>query len=152
VNSSAKSACEFGFRDVLQTQVFGESIWKNPRGYLPGSLQPILPFRGSIALLYMLIGVTWLCLHMMHRSPVLLQQQLVSLTLMLGMLESCIDYADSSSLNESGRPNYALQGGGIVVASAYKATMWLTVLLLSRGFGSLRHSGHGRYPPLLGEM
>lgn len=86
----------------------------------------------------------------MHRSHVLPQQQLVTLTLMLGMLESCMDYTDTSRLNATGRPNYALKGGGIVVSAAYKSSLWLTVLLLARGFGFLRSTGNGRYPLLLG--
>jgi Lung seven transmembrane receptor len=136
----------------VQTRVFGESVWKNPRGYLPGSLQPILPFHASISLLYVLIGLTWLGVHFLHRNPVLPQQQLVSLTLMLGMLESCIDYSDSARLNATGRPNYALQGGSNVVSAAYKSSLWLTILLLARGFGSVRTSGYERYPLLLGAI
>lgn len=43
----------------------------------------------------------------------------------------------------------ALQGAAIVVAAAYKATMRLTTLLLSRGVGTLRPCGLDRAPLLL---
>lgn len=87
----------------------GETVWKNPRGFLPGGQQPLLPFHASIALLYMLIGVTWLFTHSLHRGHILPQQYLITLVVVLGMTESAMNYGDYASLNESGFPNHALQ-------------------------------------------
>eukprot|EP00892_Ulva_mutabilis_P006518 jgi/Ulvmu1/4238/UM191_0011.1 len=134
---------------LSQVRVHGETVWKNPRGFLPGGQLPLLPFHASVALLYMLVGVTWLFTHLLHRGLILPQQYLITLVVVLGMTEAAMNYADLASLNETGFANYALQGGSIVVAAAYKATVRLTTLLLSRGVGTLRPSGFERGPLLL---
>lgn len=87
----------------------GETIWKNPRGFLPGGQQPLLPFQAAVALLYALIGGTWILAHLLHRGAVLPQQYLITVAVVLGATEACMSYGDMASLNETGFPNHALQ-------------------------------------------
>lgn len=104
----------------------GDTIWKNPRGFLPGGQQPLLPFHAAVALLYGLIGGTWLLAHLVHRGALLPQQHLITVAVVLGTTEACMNYGDMASLNETGFPNHALQvrstTGGRGMGAAYRVT------------------------------
>ena len=135
---------------ALQVYATGRSVWKNPRGYLPGERQPLLPFHAALSLLYAILALTWLALHLLNARHVFAQQHLITLCLALGMLEACLDYADMHGVNSHGFNRAPLMVAAAAVAGAFRAAVRVTVLLLARGFGTLRPSGVDRTSMWLG--
>jgi hypothetical protein len=124
--------------------VKGTTVWKNPKGYLPGTKQPLLPFHAAISLLYVLLSGTWLSFHLIHKGQIQAPQHLVTLCVTLGMIESCMDYADVYSVNSSGFMRPIVTVAAIAVSCMFKTIVRLTVLLLARGFGTFRPVGGDR--------
>lgn len=122
----------------------GASIWKNPKGYLPGATQPLLPFHAAISLLFIILSGTWLALHLLNRGHIAAPQHLITICVLLGMVEACMDYADVYSVNSSGFVTPALTVAAALTASLFKTWVRLTVLLLARGYGTFRPFGADR--------
>jgi Lung seven transmembrane receptor len=136
----------------LQVHVKGNTVWKNPRGYLPGARQPLMPFHASISLLYLILAGTWLALHLLNQGHISAPQHLVTVCVAFGMLEASLDYADVYSINGSGFISPALSGVTMVVACAFKACVRVTVLLIARGFGTFRPASYDCKVALFGAL
>jgi hypothetical protein len=133
----------------VQVKATGATVWKNPKGYLPGEKQPLLPFHAAISLLYIMLAATWLSLNLLNSSHTC-AQHFVTLCVFLGMLESCMDYAEVYSVNSKGilRPQLAMAAA--IVACTFKACTRVIVLLLAGGIGILRPYSVDRQVVLLG--
>ena len=134
----------------LQVYVKGNTVWKNPKGYLPGARQKLLPFHASISFLYLILAGTWLSMHLFNHGHISAAQHLVTLCVGLGMLESCLDYADFYTVNSSGFLSPALTMAGIAAAATFHTCVRASILLLARGFGTFRPAAFDRNCAILG--
>ncbi|CAN1827974.1 hypothetical protein LINPERHAP1_LOCUS32087 [Linum perenne] len=48
--------CDPALRDVV---VEGKTIWKNPGGYLPGRMAPLMNFYAFMSIAYVILGIFW---------------------------------------------------------------------------------------------
>ena len=48
--------CDPNLKELV---VEGKSIWKNPTGYLPGRMAPLMNFNGFMSLAFVILGVFW---------------------------------------------------------------------------------------------
>jgi hypothetical protein len=120
-----------------QVTAGGATVWKNPKGYLPGEKQPLLPFHAAISLLYILLAATWLSLNLLNSSNTC-AQHFVTLCVFLGMLESCMDYAEVYTVNSKGILQPQLAFAAAFVAAMFHACTRVVLLLLAGGIGILR--------------
>lgn len=135
--------------ELSEIVVKGKTVWKNPSGYLPGTMQPLLPFFSSMGLLYAFLGAAWLGVHAFARGAGFAQQHTITAIVAAGMLESCFNYVDLLDFNRTGVRHAAMAVVSAVLGSLKRSGLRLTVLLLARGFGVLRKSGCDRGSLLL---
>jgi len=123
---------EVGEKSIIN----GKTVWKNPAGYLPGRLQPYLPFYRFLALAYTGFTLLWLLLcglFYKHLKPV---QMMISAVIALGVASSVLFYYDYHLLNETGyRHIYRITWFAVAGRGAQRCVERILVLLVSMGYG-----------------
>ena len=56
-------------------------------GYLPGMMQPHIPFFGAMSLAYIVLGMVWAGLYAQHWKEVFALQHCITAVVALGMME-----------------------------------------------------------------
>ncbi|XP_039120502.1 LOW QUALITY PROTEIN: transmembrane protein 87A-like [Dioscorea cayenensis subsp. rotundata] len=118
--------------------VEGKTIWKNPTGYLPGRMAPLMNFYGLMSLAFVVLGIFWFSQVAKFWREVIPLQNCVTLVIALGMFEMALWYFDYAKFNETG-----VRPGGItfwaVTFGAVKRTVArVLILVVSMGFGVVR--------------
>ncbi|KAK4383376.1 hypothetical protein Sango_2782000 [Sesamum angolense] len=84
----------------------GKTVWKNPTGYLPGRMAPLMRFYGFMSLAFVLLGIFWFSQYARFWREVLPLQNCITLVITLGMFEMTLWYFDYAEFNETGvRPH-----------------------------------------------
>uniref|UniRef100_A0A7S2AS73 GOST seven transmembrane domain-containing protein n=1 Tax=Octactis speculum TaxID=3111310 RepID=A0A7S2AS73_9STRA len=124
----------------MEILVTGESVWRNPYGYLPGELYGIMPFFGVMAGLYVVVGLIWLILCARNYNELMLLQFWISLVVGLGMVETCIKFVDYMSWNYDGARDTGSLISGLVFGVTKRALSRVLVLMVSLGYGVVKPS------------
>ncbi|KAJ6947144.1 hypothetical protein NC651_001746 [Populus alba x Populus x berolinensis] len=127
--------CDPNLKEVV---VEGKTIWKNPSGYLPGRMAPLMRFYGFMSLAFVILGLFWFSQYARFWREVFPLQNCITLVITLGMFEMAFWYFDYAEFNETGiRPT------GITIWAVTFGTIKLTVarlvlLMVSMGYGVVR--------------
>ncbi|CAB4406068.1 unnamed protein product [Rhizophagus irregularis] len=84
------------------TQYFVTIDWQNPYGELPASEYPKLPFYGALSLIYLVIGIVWMTLSIIHRHDILPVQNYISGVILFLMLEMAFNWGYWENYNSYG--------------------------------------------------
>lgn len=116
----------------------GTTIWKNPTGYLPGSMAPLLSFYGYMSLAYIVLGFVWFlhCLRL-WRNISKLQNQL-TVIIALGMLEVTLWYFEYANFNTTGQRPVGITFWAVTFGALKKTLSRLLLLGISMGYGIVR--------------
>lgn len=79
--------CDPKLKEVF---VDGKTVWKNPIGYLPGRMAPLMNFYGYMSLAFVLLGIFWFSQYARFWREVLPLQNCITLVITLGMLEMAL--------------------------------------------------------------
>ncbi|CAG8510650.1 17327_t:CDS:2, partial [Dentiscutata heterogama] len=77
--------------------------WRNPYGELPASDYPKLPFYGLLSLVYLVIGVIWMTLSIIHWRDILPIQNYISSVILFLMLEMAFNWGYWENYNNYGQ-------------------------------------------------
>ncbi|KAF2323638.1 hypothetical protein GH714_036428 [Hevea brasiliensis] len=107
--------CDPNLKGVV---VEGKTIWKNPAGYLPGRMAPLMNFYGFMSLAFVILGVFWFYQYARYWREVFPLLNCITLVITLGMFEMALWYFDYAEFNETGvRPTgitiWAVTFGGL---------------------------------------
>lgn len=111
---------------------------KNTFGYLSAIDWPLLPFFGSMCLLYLLFGLLWLALCAKYWREMLRIQFCISGVIFLGMLEKALFYAEYQSINSSG---VSVRGAVMLaelVSCVKRSVARMLVLIVCLGYGIVK--------------
>lgn len=61
-------------RSLVEVNVTGMTVWKNPFGYLPGMMAPFETFYGFMALGYLALGAVWFVQYVRYWKDILALQ------------------------------------------------------------------------------
>lgn len=131
------SSCDMQSGEVL---VNGRTEWMNPFGYLPGTVWGKLPFFGSLAIIYLALGLVWVVLMCMHWKELMGIQSWISLVLVLGMVETAAQYFRFNSWNASGYHDATGAVFGLLMGAVKRAVSRVLVLMVSMGYGIVKPS------------
>eukprot|EP00164_Ancoracysta_twista_P004253 GFYU01005731.1.p1 GENE.GFYU01005731.1~~GFYU01005731.1.p1 ORF type:complete len:515 (+),score=109.61 GFYU01005731.1:170-1714(+) len=120
--------------------VNGDIVYMNPYGYLPGRLYGYLPFYGVITICYLVVGFVWFVLCLMHWREIIRLQNLISVVIFLGMLETTLFYFYHLSFNNTGVRSSGPAVVGTIARVLKKAVSRMLVLVVAMGYGVLRPS------------
>nr|XP_043637082.1 transmembrane protein 87A [Erigeron canadensis] len=127
--------CEPRLSDVV---VEGETIWKNPSGYLPGRMAPLLNFYGFMSLGFLVLGIFWFSQYARFWKEVLHLQNCITLVITLGMFEMALWYFDYAEFNESGVRPTGITVWAVTFGTVKRTVSRLIILTVAMGYGVVR--------------
>ena len=130
-------SCDPHFRDS-KLFVSGKTIWKNPSGYLPGMMLPMIPMYGVLSLAYLALGFTWIVLLLRNFKDVIVLQICISVVILLSMLETSLWYFDYVNFNNTGTRPAAITFWAVLFGAIRKVVAKVTLLLVCMGYGVVK--------------
>ncbi|QDZ20708.1 transmembrane receptor protein [Chloropicon primus] len=121
-----------------QLWVSGTSIWKNPTGFLPGMMLPLIPLYGVLSLCYLFLGFVWLVLLFRNFKDVIMLQVQISVVLLLSMLETSLWYFDYVNFNNTGSRPAAITMWAVLFGALRKVISKVVLLLVCMGYGVVK--------------
>ncbi|XP_010553210.1 PREDICTED: transmembrane protein 87B [Tarenaya hassleriana] len=128
-------SCDPKLRGLKMT---GETIWKNPDGYLPGRMAPLMKFYGYMSLGYLLLSAIWLFQYLRFRRDILPLQHCITTVIVLGFLEMAFWYLDYANFNSTGTRPVALTSWVVTIGALRKTVSRILILCVSMGYGVVR--------------
>lgn len=120
------------------TVINGKTVWKNPSGYLPGRLAPMMKFYGFLSLAYLILGILWLMQYFRFWRDILQLQNYISLVIALGMCETALWYFDYSNFNMTGFRPAGITLWAVSFGAIRKTVSRCLLLIVSMGYGVVR--------------
>eukprot|EP00246_Nothoceros_aenigmaticus_P009609 TRINITY_DN2523_c0_g1_i1.p1 TRINITY_DN2523_c0_g1~~TRINITY_DN2523_c0_g1_i1.p1 ORF type:complete len:525 (-),score=80.79 TRINITY_DN2523_c0_g1_i1:473-2047(-) len=118
--------------------VDGQTIWKNPSGYLPGRMAPFMTFYGFMSLAYVLLGVIWLFQYVRFWKDILQLQNCITVVIALGMCEMAMWYFEYVNFNSTGNRPVGITLWAVTLGAVKKTVSRLLILVVSMGYGVVR--------------
>ncbi|KAG7589878.1 Lung seven transmembrane receptor-like [Arabidopsis suecica] len=127
--------CDSDLKDLV---VEGKTIWKNPTGYLPGRMAPLMYFYGFMSLAFVLLGIFWFSQCARFWREVLPLQNCLTLVITLGMCEMALWYFDYAEFNETGIRPTVITIWAVTFGSIKRTSARIIILMVSMGYGVVR--------------
>lgn len=127
--------CDPRLKEVV---VEGKTVWKNPTGYLPGRMAPLMKFYGFMSLAFVLLGIFWFSQYARFWREVLPLQNCITLVITLGMFEMALWYFDYAEFNESGARPTGITLWAVTFGTVKRTVARLIILIVSMGYGVVR--------------
>ncbi|KAK1436919.1 hypothetical protein QVD17_02703 [Tagetes erecta] len=127
--------CEPRLVDMV---VEGKTIWKNPSGYLPGRMAPLLNFYGFMSLAFLVLGIFWFSQYARFWKEVLHLQNCITFVITLGMFEMALWYFDYAEFNESGVRPTGITIWAVTFGTIKRTVSRLIILTVAMGYGVVR--------------
>ncbi|KAK8941868.1 hypothetical protein KSP40_PGU016470 [Platanthera guangdongensis] len=119
-------------------RITGKTYWKNPDGYLPGRMGPLMNFYVFMSVAYLVLGVMWFSQYMRFWKDVLPLQNWISLVIALGLFEMTLWYFEYLNFNSTGIRPVWITTWVVTVGAARKTISRLLILSVSMGYGVVR--------------
>lgn len=116
----------------------GKTFWKNPDGYLPGRMAPLLKFYVFISLAYLLLSTVWFSQYMRFQKDVLQLQHCITSVITLGLFEMILWYFEFVNFNSTGTRPVVITTWVVTVGALRKTVSRLLILCVSMGYGVVR--------------
>lgn len=116
----------------------GATRWKNPSGYLPGRMAPLMTFYGLMSLAYLVLGVAWISQYIRYWKDILALQNYLTAIIALGMFEVTLWYFEYANFNVIGRRPIGITFWAVTFGTVKKTFSRLLILVVSMGYGVVR--------------
>ncbi|XP_073295865.1 uncharacterized protein [Primulina huaijiensis] len=127
--------CDPRLKEVV---VDGKTVWKNPTGYLPGRMAPLMDFYGFMSLAFVVLGIFWFLQYARFWREVLPLQNCITLVITLGMFEMAFWYFDYIEFNETGVRPTGITVWAVTFGTVKRTISRLIILIVSMGYGVVR--------------
>uniref|UniRef100_A0A803MI24 GOST seven transmembrane domain-containing protein n=1 Tax=Chenopodium quinoa TaxID=63459 RepID=A0A803MI24_CHEQI len=140
INSTGMYYLYFMYCDptLKGTTISGRTLWKNPDGYLPGKMTPLMKFYGFMSLAYLLLGLAWLLRFVQFWKDIIQLHYHITAVIALGMLEMALWYFDYSNLNATGVRPMGVTLWAVTFTAVKKTLSRLLLLVVSMGYGVVK--------------
>ncbi|PIA27214.1 hypothetical protein AQUCO_08200021v1 [Aquilegia coerulea] len=128
-------SCDPSLKGLVMT---GKTLWKNPDGYLPGRMAPLMKFYMLMSLAYVVLCGIWFLQYLRFRKDILQIQNCIALVIALGLFEMtlwCFEYAH---FNNTGTRPVGITTWVVTVGAVRKTVSRLLILSVSMGYGVVR--------------
>ncbi|CAG8590964.1 630_t:CDS:10, partial [Acaulospora colombiana] len=112
--------------------------WRNPYGELPAADYPKLPFYGLLSLTYLVIGVWWMSLSILHWRDILQVQNYISAVILFLMLEMAFNWGYWENYNTYGYSSKFLLGLVAVLNAGRNSISFFMLLIVCMGYGVVK--------------
>lgn len=122
----------------IELVIDGDSKTLNTYGYLSSELYPFFPFYGTVASLYLLLGVVWV--YFVHKfwNQILQLQIYLTWVIVLSMIETATWYFFYLHSNNTGHAHFGAIVFGILISSFKRTISRVLVLVVSMGYGVVK--------------
>ncbi|KAI0495227.1 hypothetical protein KFK09_025377 [Dendrobium nobile] len=128
-------SCDPKLRDLTMA---GMAYWKNPDGYLPGRMAPLMNFYIFMSVAYLLLGIVWFSQYMRFWKDILPLQNWITLVIALGLFEMTLWYFEYLNFNSTGARPVGITTWVVTVGAVRKTVSRLLLLSVSMGYGVVR--------------
>ncbi|PKA47058.1 hypothetical protein AXF42_Ash011732 [Apostasia shenzhenica] len=116
----------------------GKTVWKNPSGYLPGRMAPLMKFYGLMSLAFVILGIFWFSQYARFWREVLPLQNCITVVIALGMFEMALWYFEYAEFNKTGVRPIGITFWAVTFGNIKRTVARLVILLVSMGYGVVR--------------
>ncbi|KAB1224650.1 Transmembrane protein 87A [Morella rubra] len=120
------------------TLMKGRTVWKNPDGYLPGKMAPLMTFYGFMSLAYLLLGLIWFLRFVQFWKDILQLHYHITAVIALGMCEMAVWYFEYANFNSTGSRPMGITLWAVTFSSVKKTLSRLLLLVVSMGYGVVK--------------
>ncbi|KAI3965385.1 hypothetical protein MKX01_042866 [Papaver californicum] len=113
----------------------GKTIWKNPSGFLPGRMAPLMNFYGFMCIAFLVLGLFWFSQYARFWSEVLQLQNCISMVIGLGILETVSWYLEYAVFNKAGFRPLGFTLCAVTLGTIKRTIARLVFLIVSMGYG-----------------
>ena len=119
-------------------KIKGKTIWKNPSGYLPGRMSPLLRFYGAISIAFLVLGIFWFLQYARFWREILQIQNSITVVIALGMLETTLWYFEYAEFNKTGVRPLGITIWAVTFGVIRRTVSRIIILMVSMGYGVVR--------------
>ncbi|XP_057464907.1 uncharacterized protein LOC130754683 [Actinidia eriantha] len=116
----------------------GKTLWKNPDGYLPGRMAPLMKFYVIMSLAYALLSLIWFSQYMRFWKDILQLQHCITVVIALGLFEMTLWYFEYAHFNNTGIRPIGITSWVVTVGALRRTLSRLLILCVSMGYGVVR--------------
>ncbi|KAJ6804372.1 transmembrane protein 87B-like [Iris pallida] len=116
----------------------GKTLWKNPGGYLPGRMAPLMTFYTFMSIAYLLLSVLWFAQYMRFWKDILPIQNCITLVIALGLFEMTLWYFEYLNFNNTGMRPIGITTWVVTIGAIRKTVSRLLILSVAMGYGVVR--------------
>ncbi|GER30442.1 lung seven transmembrane receptor family protein [Striga asiatica] len=127
--------CDPKLKDM---RVTGKTMWKNPSGYLPGRMSPLMKFYVFMSISYAILCGVWVFQYVRYWDDVLLLQHCITSVIALGLLEMTFWYFDFAYFNSMGVRPIGITTWVVTIGSVRKTISRILILSVAMGYGVVR--------------
>ncbi|XP_010938027.1 uncharacterized protein [Elaeis guineensis] len=120
------------------TVIKGRTVWRNPQGYLPGKMAPLMTFYGFMSLAYLLLGLFWFLQFTRFWKDILQLHYYITAVIALGMCEMAFWYFEYANFNSIGTRPMGITLWAVSFTAVKKTVSRLLLLVVSMGYGVVR--------------
>ncbi|KHN25082.1 Transmembrane protein 87B [Glycine soja] len=104
INATGMYYLYFMFCDpsLKGTTIQGRTVWRNPNGYLPGKMAPLMTLYGFMSLAYLLLGLAWFLRFVQFWKDIIQLHYHITAVIALGMCEMAVWYFEYANFNSTG--------------------------------------------------
>lgn len=140
INSTGMYYLYFMFCDpeLVGTSISGRTVWRNPDGYLPGKMAPLMTFFGLMSLAYLVLGLFWFLRFVQYWKDIIQLHYHISAVIGLGMCEMALWYFEYANFNSTGTRPMGITIWAVSFGAVKKTVSRLLLLVVSMGYGVVR--------------
>ncbi|GLT53953.1 hypothetical protein SLA2020_271870 [Shorea laevis] len=128
-------ACDPKLKGLIMS---GKTTWKNPDGYLPGRMAPLMRFYVFMSLAYLFLSVIWFSQYVRFWKDILQLQHCITAVIGLGLFEMILWYLEYVNFDSTGMRPIVVTTWVVTVGAVRKTLSRLLILSVSMGYGVVR--------------
>ncbi|KAL1542052.1 transmembrane protein 87B [Salvia divinorum] len=127
--------CDPQLKGIL---ISGRTVWRNPEGYLPGKMAPMMTFYGFMSLAYLILGLLWFLRFVQQWKDIIQLHYQITAVIGLGMCEMALWYFEYANFNATGSRPIGITLWTVTFTAIKKTVSRLLLLVVSMGYGVMR--------------
>ncbi|KAL5550587.1 hypothetical protein UlMin_000763 [Ulmus minor] len=124
--------------ELKGTIIKGRTVWRNPDGYLPGKMAPLMSFFGLMSLAYLVLGLIWFLRFVKFWKDIIQLHYHITVVIALGMCEMSVWYFEYANFNSTGTRPMGITMWAVTFSSVKKTLSRLLLLVVSMGYGVVK--------------
>ncbi|XP_044490890.1 transmembrane protein 87B [Mangifera indica] len=128
-------ACDPKLKGLVMS---GKTLWKNPDGYLPGRMAPLMNFYVYMSLAYVVLCVFWFVQYLRFWKDILQLQHCITAVITLGLFEMLFWFLEYVNFNNTGMRPVVVTTWVVTIGAIRKTLSRLLILCVSMGYGVVR--------------